>query len=500
MNEHLDSSSQPPTDSEIFARLDNLWKPQADSPALNMMITQIGPNGRHQIIREVGRGGFGVVYQAYDTELQRFVAIKLPRPEVILNADKLRRFEQEATMSASFDHPGVVPIYEANLSHSPPYIASAFCQGPDLADWLDGRSCAVPPRQAVEFIILVCDAVHYIHLQGVLHRDLKPANIMLQIQASEKENLQGDSEKGTSLTDYFPRLTDFGLSKIIEESIQQTRASLMIGTPTYMAPEQLESRNIAPTREADIYAIGVLLFEILSLQTPYEGRSYLQIVDQVRSHRPLSLSELNSDISADLVTICKKAMAKVPEDRYQTAKSLKEDLERFLNGQAIQAKPVSRATVLRRWCQRPERITQAGIMAIVTHSLIIMWLLSVAVALSNISSFGFINKQNAYSEMTFVILLFHTPLTLLGWFTIQKKRWAFWPLTIGSALVDSVMVYSILFSPLVFEFDYNTPLTKISIYVGLLIICSIQTGLLFLAIPAWMQTRPANVSKIDTLG
>lgn len=225
-NDPVEPEGGRPSIAEVVQRLDHLWPEEA--PVLSDFSgDHVGQRvGKYILQRIVGRGSFGVVYQAYDPELDREVALKLPRPEVLIDAERLKRFEGEATTAAQLDHPAIVPIFDAQFTGPVPYIASAYCGGPDLGDWLAARKTPVEPQQAAEFVAQLAEAVHYAHQQGVLHRDLKPSNIMLEPCDT--------SSPSAELADYEPRLTDFGLAKLVQASLHDTRSSLLVGTPLYM--------------------------------------------------------------------------------------------------------------------------------------------------------------------------------------------------------------------------------------------------------------------------
>jgi serine/threonine protein kinase/WD40 repeat protein len=328
------------------------------------------PFGRFQVVRELGRGGFGIVFLALDPVLGRQVALKVPRPEVLLTPALRQRFLREARAAAALDHPQVVPVYEAGEAGGVCYIASAYIEGPTLATWLKTHAEPVPLRAAAELVAVLAEAVDYTHRHGVLHRDLKPSNILLaQIEdrGSRIEDRESKIEDRTtavcnprsSILDprssiLFPKITDFGLARhMAEESpASVTTEGLILGTPQYMAPEQADGQLSRVGPCTDIYALGALLYELLTRRPPFTGKSNLEILRRVTLEEVEPPSRLRPKVHRDLETICLKCLHKQPRRRYPRAGALAEDLRRFLNGEPIQARPVSLGEHGWRWCRR----------------------------------------------------------------------------------------------------------------------------------------------------
>ncbi|HEV3256611.1 MAG TPA: serine/threonine-protein kinase, partial [Gemmataceae bacterium] len=321
--------------------------------------------GRFHILRELGRGGHGIVFLARDPVLHRQVALKVPRPEALIGPDTCRRFLREANAAAGLDHPNLVAVYEAGQVGPLWYIASAYCDGPTLAAWLKDQPVPVPPRTAAQLVASLADAVHHAHSRGILHRDLKPANILLAGVRGQGSGVREESPPAHScltpdpspLTP-IPKITDFGLAKLMEGEDWdgltgvQTRTGAIIGTPHYMAPEQAASRphDIGP--HTDVYALGVILYEILAGRRPFEGGQDLEVLRQVVSDEPPRLRRVRRGVPRDLETICLKCLEKEPRRRYPSAAALADDLRRFLEGRPITSRPVSPAGRVWRWCRR----------------------------------------------------------------------------------------------------------------------------------------------------
>jgi hypothetical protein len=319
------------------------------SPGNSAALTALG---RFRITHELGRGGFGIVFLAEDSRLGRKVALKVPRPEVAGEPALRQRFLREAHSAASLDHPNVAPVYEAGEADGLCYIASAYCPGGNLATWLRRQPGPVPLRHAAALAAALAGAVQHAHERGVLHRDLKPSNILL----APAPGAAGELE-------FVPKVTDFGLAKLLEEADEETTSGLLLGTPAYMAPEQVEGRTRAVGVATDVYALGVILYELLTGRTPFRGPSLLMTLDQVRTAEPVAPRALRRDVPRDLDVICLKCLQKSPRDRYASAADLAADLQRFLRHEAIRARPVGFVTRAWRWCQRPERIRNARVVA-----------------------------------------------------------------------------------------------------------------------------------------
>jgi WD40 repeat protein/tRNA A-37 threonylcarbamoyl transferase component Bud32 len=315
------------------------FQPGALHPDTCPLTTESKQFGRFQIVRELGRGGYGVVFLAWDPVLRRQVALKVPRPEAILMPELRRRFLREAQAAAGLSHPGVVAVYEAGEIGSICYIASAYCEGKTLAAWLSEQAGPVPVRDAAELTAALAEAVAYTHRRGVLHRDLKPSNVILSVVSSPL-SVAPDSQNGLRTTDYGqPRITDFGLAKVMEQAGDETRSGAVLGTPAYMAPEQAAGRlrDIGPA--TDVHGLGVILYEMLVGRPPYRDATELNTLVQVNTLEPASPRRLRPEVPRDLDAICLKCLQKDPRRRYPDGGALADDLGRFLAGTATSARP-----------------------------------------------------------------------------------------------------------------------------------------------------------------
>jgi WD40 repeat protein/tetratricopeptide (TPR) repeat protein len=285
----------------------------------------------YEILSEVGRGGMGIVYQAWQSSLNRPVAIKMMLAGAQASPAELDRFRTEAEAAARLHHPSIVQIYDVGQHGPHPYMALEYVEGRSLAQRLAGTP--LPARQAAQLVETLARAMHYAHQQGIVHRDLTPANVLVT-------------------ADGVPKITDFGLAKILVGGVMQTQTGAVMGTPSYMAPEQAAGKAKAVGPAADVYGLGAILYEMLTGRPPFKAQTPLETLHQVQEQEPVPPSRLQPKLPCDLTTICLKCLEKPPPKRYASAEALAEDLHRFLEGQPIQARPVGGAERLWRWCQR----------------------------------------------------------------------------------------------------------------------------------------------------
>ena len=305
----------------------------------------------------LGRGGMGVVYKAWQEEPGRWVAVKMLPPEAALSQERRHRFAQEPRTLARLQHPNIVPIYETGSYQGQPYFTMEYVPGGTLARHLQGRS--QPPRLAAKLVGDLAQATAHAHAHGVLHRDLKPGNVLLHM-SKEGCRIQKEGKNAASFDlghSQFgiPKITDFGLAKLQDSDF--TATGMVLGTPSYMAPEQArgETQRIGPA--ADVYALGAILYEMLTGRPPFLATNSLQalLLVQDREQEPTTVSALRPDVPPDLAAVCMKCLAKEPTDRYATAADLAADLERFLAGRPVLARPLSRPARTYRWCRRHPR-------------------------------------------------------------------------------------------------------------------------------------------------
>ncbi len=295
-----------------------------------MGILGAAPPG-YELIRELGRGGAGVVYEAQQLGLNRTVALKVIRPWLYSDPAVAARFRAEAEAAARFAHPNIIHVYEVGEHDGQGFLALEFASGGSLHAKLAGTP--QPPRDAAETVEALALAVHYAHGHGIVHRDLKPANVVLT-------------------DDGVPKITDFGLAKLMKNDSGMTRTGDVVGTPSYMAPEQARGSAGSITPATDVYALGAILYEMLTGRPPFQGSTPLSTLEQISDHDPLPPGRLQRHTPRDIETICLKCLEKDPKRRYQSAQALALDLRRFLDGHSIVARPATAWDQAWKWARR----------------------------------------------------------------------------------------------------------------------------------------------------
>jgi len=309
--------------------------------------------GDYEIIDEIARGGMGVVYRARHVSLNRVVALKFLLLGPLAAAAEVQRFRHEAEAAAHLDHPNIVPIYEVGAENiegvaaGVPFFSMKLIEGGSLAQWIaDCRlNIADYHKQSSKLLAQVARAVHHAHQRGILHRDLKPANILLHhSEPSEKPAI-------ANLRSAVPMVTDFGLAKRVAADAGTTDTGSIVGTPAYMAPEQAQADRTLTTR-ADVYSLGAILYELLTGRPPFQADNPLDIILQVKDKEPDRPRTVEPRVHRDLETICLKCLEKDPQKRYDSAEELARDLERWLAGEPIVARPASAWERTAKWARR----------------------------------------------------------------------------------------------------------------------------------------------------
>lgn len=287
--------------------------------------------GDYELLEEIARGGMGVVYKARQVSLNRVVAVKMILAGHLASAADVRRFHTEAEAAASLQHPNIVAVHEVGEHDGQHYFSMDYVEGPSLAEVI--REHPLPAQKAARYARLIAEAIAYAHSKGTLHRDLKPSNVL--IDASDR-----------------PRVTDFGLARRIEGGSELTGTGQILGTPSYMPPEQAGAKRGAVGPGSDVYSLGAVLYEMLTGRPPFRAETALDTLMQVLETEPVPARLLNPNVPRDLDTICLKCLQKNPEGRYPSAREFADDLGRFLNGEPIRARPASRLRRTGHWVSK----------------------------------------------------------------------------------------------------------------------------------------------------
>jgi WD40 repeat protein len=360
--------------AELRAAVETLLRHDAD----NTDIFQAGPMARHaqearlnaptlpaaitghgaalpeipeyEMVRQLGRGGMGTVYLARHVPLKRLVALKMLMAGPA-TAEQLARFRIEAEALARLQHPNVVPIYDIGQFQGHPYFTMEYIAGSSLADMLDGRPQDV--ASSARLVEVLARAVDVVHQCGLIHRDIKPANILFQTTEHTEDTERRLSVSSVcSAVSWIPKISDFGLAKDLTSPHRVTQAGVIMGTPCYMAPEQVRNREGSIRPAADTYALGSVLYELLTGRPAFDAATPIEIIAQLLHEEPLSPARLRPRLPPDIVTICLKCLEKSPHRRYASACDLAEDLRRFQAHEPIKARPVGPVGRACRWCLR----------------------------------------------------------------------------------------------------------------------------------------------------
>ena len=294
-------------------------------------ISELRRLGDYELLEEIARGGMGVVYRARQLSLNRIVAVKVMLSGPFSGREFVRRFQNEAETAAALRHPNIVAIYEVGERDGTHFLSMELVEGQNFSELV--RDQPLPARRAAGYLRAIALAVQHAHERGVLHRDLKPSNILLDVFDQ-------------------PRITDFGLAKFLNRDMESTIPGSVLGSPNFIPPEQAAGKFSEIAAPSDVYSLGAILYQLLTGRAPFQGETLNEILQQVQNSDPVPPRKLNPSVPRDLQTICLKCLQKEPARRYATARELAEDLELFLAGKAIRARPVSFAESVWLWCKR----------------------------------------------------------------------------------------------------------------------------------------------------
>jgi WD40 repeat protein len=301
--------------------------------------------GEYELLEEIARGGMGIVYRARQKSLDRIVALKMLLFGPQASSEFAKRFRAEAVLAASLQHPNIVAIHEVGVHEGQQFFVMDYVAGPSLARLVGHQP--LPASRAAGYLKAVAEAIHYAHERGILHRDLKPSNVL--IDANDQ-----------------PHVTDFGLARRFEGDSQVTLTGQVLGSPNYIPPEQALGKRGKVSRQSDVYALGAMLYHLLTGRPPFQGETLTDTLQQVLNTEPLAPRLLNPSVPRDLETICLKCLEKEPGRRYSTAQAMGDELDRFLRGRPVLARPVGPAGKAWRWCRRqPATAGLLGALALV---------------------------------------------------------------------------------------------------------------------------------------
>jgi tRNA A-37 threonylcarbamoyl transferase component Bud32 len=393
--------------------------------------------GKFQLLEKVGEGAAGVIWRARDTELDRIVALKLPRSGQFEDSRDRDRFLRESRALARLHHSNIVAIHDVVHEADGLFIVEDYVDGVSLKEWLTTHRPTF--RRAAELVYVVADALGHAHELGVIHRDVKPANVMLESVNPDDASAGVPHRQAAELPESSiaslrvrPRVMDFGLAKRDTDDVTITIDGQVLGTPVYMSPEQFRAPHAVDCR-ADIYSLGVLLYEMLTGELPFRGAPRM-LLHQVLHDEPSPPRRLNDRIPRDLETICLKCLEKAPSGRYATARELQADLRRFLRGVAVTARPISIVVRAWRWYRRsPDSAisTAGGFTTAVALTLLIWHAVGVTMFLLGIHS----TEKPLRVLLEFIILavVYFIPQLFVGVMTINRSRTALWVGTFLSA-------------------------------------------------------------------
>jgi len=393
------------------------------------------------LLEVIGHGGMGIVYKARHQELDRLVAIKMILAGPLAHGHELHRFRTEAHAVAQLAHPNIVQIHDVGGAEGHPFLVLEFVPGGSLASQLDGTPMA--PQRAAGLVLTLARAVAFAHRQGIVHRDLKPANVLIG-------------------SDGAPKIADFGLAKRLGDDAGQTQTGTILGSPSYMAPEQAEGKTQLVGPAADIYALGAIFYELLTGRPPFKADSLLATLEQVRQHEAVAPRDLQPHLPRDLDTICLKCLEKKPDHRYASADALADDLQRFAQGEPIHARELGVVELMGRALSRNEFEARFGAFGIIMLTMAPICFLIPAI------TYGFFAHHPLFAQINVLVSL-GMILILPAYFMIvsfpglrylsSRQRRRYWSVWLTHPVANTLIFLAVWFGV-----PHTEPMTLMVIY------------------------------------
>ncbi len=444
--------------------------------------------GPFRVVRKVGQGGMGSVYLGHDDRLDRAVAIKVPRRDATRSIETRGRLLREAKLTAGLSHPNLVQVFEVGVWKNQCFVASRWAAGGDLARWIAEHHGPADASWALYLLEKIADVLGHCHKNNVVHLDLKPGNILFDLPENAEIEL---ADPPTHLPT--PLLADFGLARLVEQGLEETLPSVILGTPMYMSPEQIEGRTDEIDKRSDVFAFGIVMHELLFGRRPFVGRTAISVLDQICNRGPRFMPS-SVAVPADLRAICRKCLAVRPEDRYQDACELHDDLQRVLDDEPVSVREPTMIKRLSRWMQESSRIRDAGLLSLwlqggVMFSLILLVAMKSAGWAEAVPS----DFQRLARDVFLVILFPTLPNVIAGYLILQNRKWAFWGNSVVSLGFVGIVATAVVMQSSPMTFYNGRPLAFFISHFLLLTLAVLQLSAHVVAIPAALRRSESRI-------